>query len=60
MPDEEPELPDIHGYGVRFFRYAPDMNERIQDWADQRGVRILSVVPVYFEEPHAQAEERTE
>lgn len=59
MPDEDPDLPDIHGYGVRFFPYGPDMNDRINDWADAHGVRVLSVVPVYFEDPYARTDERT-
>ncbi len=60
MPDEERETPAIPGYGVRFFPYGPDMNDRIRDWADDRDVQILSIVPVYFEEPDATREERTE
>lgn len=60
MPDDDPDTPEIHGHGVRFFPYGPDMNDRIQDWADAQGVRVLSIVPVYFDEPHGGTEERSQ
>lgn len=61
MADEErADVPPIRGYGVRFFPYAPDLNDRVREWAEKQGVRVLSVVPVYFEDPYAGEDERTE
>jgi TusA-related sulfurtransferase len=35
---------------VKYFPTDPGVTQKIQEWAKENGVRILSVVPVYWED----------
>jgi hypothetical protein len=48
MAEKKPEpVPDVK---VAYFRTNPNVTKEIEDWARRSGARILSIVPVYWED----------
>lgn len=48
MPEKKPEpVPDVK---VAYFAVGPHVTKEIDEWARKAGKRILSIVPVYWED----------
>ena len=45
-PREEEALSPVR---AEFFPYGPDVTRRVREWAEERGVRVLATIPVYYE-----------
>jgi hypothetical protein len=45
--EPKPGAPDVR---VAYFATKPNVTKEIEAWAERTGVRVLSVVPVYWED----------
>lgn len=49
MPSKSKPAPQTE-VRVQYFETGHDLNQRIEDWAREKGVRVLGIVPVYLED----------